>query len=52
MRHRSGKNRFNHELIRKRVQPVSHVGMWLKNKDCNLVAICDKIRNNFQKQKN
>ena len=51
MRHRAGRIGLNHEFDKKRVKPVSHVGMWLKNKDCNLVAICDKDKKQFSKAK-
>ena len=47
----SWKNRPIHEFDKKRLKPASHVGMWLKNKKCRLVAICDKNKKQFNRAK-
>ena len=47
----AGRIGLNHEFDKKRIKPASHVGMWLKNKDCNLVAVCDKDEKQFLKAK-
>lgn len=47
----AGRIGLSHEFDKKRLKPASHVGMWLKNKHCKLVAICDKQTNQFDKAK-
>jgi len=36
-----------HEFDKKRIKPASHFGMWQKNKNCKLLAICDKNPKNY-----
>ena len=47
----AGRIGLNHEFDKKRIKPASHVGMWLKNKKCKLLAICDKQKSQFLKVK-
>ncbi len=47
----TGRIGLSHEFDTKRVKPASHVGMWIKNKKCNLKAICDKNKSQFSKAK-
>ena len=37
-----GRIGLTHEFDNKRIKPASHVGMWIENKNCDLIAICDK----------
>ena len=41
-----------HEFDKKRVKPASHVGMWLKNKDCELLARGEIFKNQAFKYHN
>lgn len=43
----AGRIGLSHEFDKKRLKPASHVGMWLRNKKCNLVGICDKQESQF-----
>ncbi len=47
----AGRIGLSHEFDKKRLKPASHVGMWLKNKKCRLVAICDKNKKQFNRAK-
>ena len=47
----AGRIGLSHEFDSKRIKPASHVGMWTKNKNCQLVAICDKNFNQYKKAK-
>ena len=47
----SGRIGLTSEFDSKRLKPASHFGMWLKNKDCELVSICDKNKSAFNKAK-
>ena len=47
----AGRIGLSHEFDKKRLKPASHVGMWLKNKKCRLVAICDKNKKQFKRAK-
>ena len=47
----AGRIGLSHEFDKKRLKPASHVGMWLKNTKCELVAICDTQKNQFHKAK-
>ncbi len=47
----SGRIGLTSEFDKKRLKPASHFGMWLKNKDCELVSICDKNKSAFKKAK-
>ena len=47
----SGRIGLTSEFDKKRLKPASHFGMWLKNRDCELVSICDKNKSAFQKAK-
>ncbi len=47
----SGRIGLTSEFDKKRLKPASHFGMWLKNKDCELVSICDKNESAFKKAK-
>ena len=47
----AGRIGLSHEFDNKRIKPASHVGMWVRNKNCNLVAICDKNLSQYKKAK-
>jgi predicted dehydrogenase len=47
----AGRIGLSHEFDSKRIKPASHVGMWAKNKNCDLVAICDKNFSQYKKVK-
>ena len=47
----TGRIGLSSEFDSRRLKPASHFGMWLKNKDCNLVSICDKNESAFAKAK-
>ena len=43
----AGRIGLSHEFDKKRIKPASHFGMWLRDKRCKLVAICDKNPKNY-----
>ncbi len=47
----AGRIGLSHEFDKKRIKPASHVGMWARNRNCDLVAICDKNFSQYKKAK-
>ena len=43
----AGRIGLYHEADKKRLKPASHFGMWIKEKNINLSAICDKNVNSY-----
>jgi len=46
-----GRIGLTHEFDNKRIKPASHVGMWIENKNCDLIAICDKNFSQYKRAK-